>query len=528
MLLLASAILEEGRGPIRIGAIRIVSQDVFSAEEAVHGAFYRAANAIHITTLQSFVRKQLLFREGDVLDIERLAETERNLRALPFIKSASVTALPPRDGVADVLVVTQDSWTTQPSISLGSKGGKTTYSFALQETDLAGTGSSVVIAYDQQIDRISRMFEFQDPYLFRPFWRGKLLFAENSDGSQRAVEVGRPFYSFEAPWSTDADYESLSSTGKLYADGDTYSTFHQLHREDLLSYGRAIVASSSYAQRWTAGFDSIDDDFTPSLSDPTPLLPDDRKFRYLYATFESVGSSFDTLNYVNRDLRYEDFNLAPRLFLKAAVSPHLLGAARNTVLMQGEASGGFSLGDSSFAQADLFVQSRFDGGPQDTIVSGFIGYVRKLDTIRPQTFVARIQADRGWRLDGDVQFAADGATGLRGYRLHSMTGDQRLILNLEQRFFGEREYLQLFSPGAVVFADAGTAVPKGRSLSMSEMRADVGAGLRIAIARAGNNNILRIDVAYALRRDPSGRGGLLVSFSSSQAFSFSRETPSGD
>jgi len=117
---------------------------------------------------------------------------------------------------------------------------------------------------------------------------------------------------------------------------------------------------------------------------------------------------------------------------------------------------------------------------------------------------------------------------LCGYRLHAMTGDKRLLVNVEQRFFSEREYLQLFSPGAVVFVDAGTAVPRQTGLTFSQIKEDAGVGLRIAIARAGGNNILRIDVAYPFQRDAQGRRGLLVSFSSSQAFTFRRTSPSGD
>jgi len=73
----------------------------------------------------------------------------------------------------------------------------------------------------------------------------------------------------------------------------------------------------------------------------------------------------------------------------------------------------------------------------------------------------------------------------------------------------------------------GTALPKGVPFAVNRLRSDAGVGLRIAIARAGGNNILRVDVAYPFQRDPTGRRGLLVSFSSSQAFPLRRSGPSG-
>ena len=527
---LAAGTAAAAAGPVRIGVVRIESNNVFAPEEAAKGWFYRLADRIHITTKEGFLRKQLLFREGDVLDIAKLAETERNLRALPFIKSASVIASAPVDGVSDVLVVTQDAWTTQPGGSFGSKGGKTTYSAEFQETDLLGWGKSISLSYDQGSERTTRSILYQDPYLFAPFWRGKVLYADNSDGRQRAVEISRPFYSFLAPWSADVSLEHLAEREKLYQDGSTYSTYNHEHRDRLYSYGRAIDASESQARRWTAGVEILDDDFKTLEGEAAPVIPDRRSFRYVFATYESVGNSFATLNYVNRDSRYEDFNLAPRLFVKAAYSPTWLGAPANSSEFEIGASGGYSFGDDSFAQAEVDVQSRFQSGPQNSIVSAFVGYARRFRDASPlQTFVARAQYDEGWRLDRDVQFAADGLTGLRGYRLHSWTGDKRFIANVEQRFFSEREILQLISPGAVVFFDTGGAVPRGTSLwSRDQFHSDVGVGLRLAIARAGGNNILRIDLAYPFDKDPRGRHGLLVSFSSSQAFTFRRSSPSGD
>ena len=513
---------------VHVGKIQVESNDVFSPDEAAKGWFYRAANAVHIQTRVSFLRKQLLFKEGDVLDIERLAETERNLRALPFIKSASVTVSAARDGVADVLVVTQDAWTTELGGSFGSKGGTTTYSVEFTETDLIGTGRQISLAYDKGTERTQKLISFQDLYLFRPFWRGRVLFADNSDGRQRQIEIARPFYSFATPWAADALASRTAEEVKLYQFAKTISTFSHQDNQVLGAYGRAFQSGAFLAERGTVGLDFTEDHFLPLEGKPSPILPADRNFRYIFATYEHVENSFETLNYVNRDSRYEDFNLAPRIFAKVGVSTTALGAPHNSLFAEAEWSGGIRFSDDAFAQTDVDVQSRFDGGPQNTIVSAFLGYARRFRLVSmPQTFVARAQYDQAWRLDQDVQFEASGLTGLRGYELHSMEGDKRLLFNFEQRFFSEREYLQLFSPGAVVFVDVGTALPEGVPFAVSRMKADAGVGLRIAIARAGGNNILRVDVAYPFQKDPSGRRGVLVSFSSSQAFPFHRTGPSG-
>src|SRR6478609_7194644 len=108
--------------PLRIGKITIDSLDVYAASEAARGGVYRAANALHPETRDSVIHKFLLFKEGDEYKPERLAESERNLRALHFLKSATVVASEPHDGVVDVIVTTQDAWSIAPETQAGNKG----------------------------------------------------------------------------------------------------------------------------------------------------------------------------------------------------------------------------------------------------------------------------------------------------------------------------------------------------------------------------------------------------------------------
>ena len=176
------------------------------------------------------------------------------------------------------------------------------------------------------------------------------------------------------------------------------------------------------------------------------------------------------------------------------------------------------LSPSSFIQAGIGFHTRLDNGVQNAVLSGTVSWVRKFDTPLLQTLVSHLQFDEGWNLDREIQFFADGANGLRGYRLHAFEGNKRLVWNVEHRLFTGREILQLASLGAAVFFDTGAATPAGRPLKFSEFKSDVGVGLRIAISRASTNSILRVDAAYPLNPDPFGRRGWLISFSSGQVF----------
>jgi outer membrane protein assembly factor BamA len=517
-LLLLFACASARAEPLRVGHITIRSLNVFSPQEAASGWFYRVADALHITTRTSIVNRFLLFQEGDVYDPELLAQTERNLRDLPFIKLASVTPSAPHDGVVDVEVITQDGWTTEIGGSLGSKGGVTTYGVNLSEKDLLGSGRTIAVGYDKSSERITRSFEFKDPYLFRPYWSTALLLAKTSDGHEEQLEIQRPFFSFVAPWSADVFVDNLRQNEKLYRDGEVDEQFRQDHHFARLFYGVALSATATRAHRLTVGFDSQEDSFQTLPDRPADVLPNDRKFRYLSLLYEDVSNKFLKLNYVDRDLRYEDFNLGRQLSLGLAISPQALGADGTTGRLEATVAQGWQLGAQSFLLGKVAYSTRFGPVNSNTVLSatGFLAI--KLDSDLIQTFVTRLEVDRGWDLDRDVQFFADGLNGLRGYRIYSFEGNKRIIWNLEHRIFSGREILHLVAPGAVAFVDTGTAVPEGTPLTIRSFKTDVGVGLRFGIARAPSNNILRVDFAYAFNRDPRGRRGFLASFSSSQAF----------
>lgn len=110
-----------------------------SSEDARLGWALRALNWLHVETRERVVRWELLFSVGSCLDPLRLSETERELRSLPFLKSASVTSERLADGTHRVEVVTRDRWAIAVSVGVdleqgltltGLQGGRTATSSA--------------------------------------------------------------------------------------------------------------------------------------------------------------------------------------------------------------------------------------------------------------------------------------------------------------------------------------------------------------------------------------------------------------
>jgi Omp85 superfamily domain len=516
VLLFVLATAASAQPPLRIGTVTIRALDVYSSEEAGKGWLYRVADRLHIETRKSVVEKFLLFREGEEYRPELLAQTERNLRALRFLKSASVVASPPRNGVVDVVVTTQDAWSIAPETQAGSKGGESTYGATLSDSNLIGLGKELTLEWDKGIDRNRLGINYNDPTFFAPYWNAKFGYAHNSDGYDHRFSVVRPWYSFTAPWAAEMSFTGFTQESHLYRDGVEHQRFRHHRREIVGSYGIAVAADDTAATRLTAGTRFIDNSFSTIHSEPLSVLPEPRSFRYVFLRLDRVENDFVKLNFVNKDIRFEDFNLGRQTSLEAAISPRAFGPDSNTASMRVAVSDGHRVGANAFVMPSMSVSSRFAGGPAHTIATSSLVMVRRAEARYPRALVGRIAVTSGWRVDHDVQFFADGLTGLRGYRAHSFSGTRAIVINLEERLYLGREILQLASPGLVAFIDAGNATDGGLS-DLMELKADVGVGIRIGLPRTPRN-LLRFDVSYALQRDPVGRRGLMFSFSSGQAF----------
>ena len=93
-----------------IGKIEIVIGDVFDLAKPEEDIWIgRTANHLHVTTRETVIRRVLLFAEGDPVRERRIYETERLLRALPFIKNARIDPVVQPDGTVVARVWVRDA-----------------------------------------------------------------------------------------------------------------------------------------------------------------------------------------------------------------------------------------------------------------------------------------------------------------------------------------------------------------------------------------------------------------------------------
>jgi hypothetical protein len=509
---IASVCILRADTPLRVGRITIIAKPVFDAGETGGGGFYRAVNLLHVQTPAALLRRFLLFKEGDPFDASKLAETERNFRQFDFLKSVSVIASPPHDGLVDVTVMTEDEWTTDVNGDFSNDGGRDTYSANVSQKDLFGSGSALDLLLDHGLERNTAAVAFFDPSALGPYWNLNALFAKSSDGDEERIALDRPLFSYTTRSAADLLLDHLRCQERIYQGGEIAARFQQEHRQVTVSKSHVLHSDPNRSTAIVAGVDVVDDSFSRVAGRPLDVLPAARRFRFLDLGYESTGRRFVKLNYVDRDLLDEDFNLGGFTSVHVAVSPRI--SNHSPLTWRGRAAAGFAkvFSSNSFFIAQISASTRAPRN-RNSILSFDGRSITRFHTHYPQAFVTRMRLDAGWQLDRDVQFLADGESGLRAYPAFAFAGSRRLIVNAEHRLFLGRELFQLFGPSVAVFADSGQAV----NGAFRTMKSDAGAGLRIGIARY-DSALIRIDWAYAFNDSPQSRRGGVWSIATGHAF----------
>jgi hypothetical protein len=274
--------------PLRIGRITVDARPIFDSAEAA-GGFYRVANLLHIQTRAALLRRFLLFREGDPYDPVKLEETERNLRLFDFLVSASVTASPPHDGVVDVAVVTQDSWTTNIDGDFSNEGGIAAYDVNLTQKDLFGTGGELQLRHERGVERDGNAIELLHPAALGPYWNLDALYAKNSDGNEEKLALERPFFSYTTAWTASVLLDHLLQNERIFQEGQVAARFGHEHRELAFSHSHLLHADRNGRSSIVGGIDLLDDTFSHLPGRSNDVIPVGRHFRFLDIGYESAG-----------------------------------------------------------------------------------------------------------------------------------------------------------------------------------------------------------------------------------------------
>ena len=153
----------------RISSIEIRNESVFDPSTTESGLVRWAlgtANLLHLRTRESFIRKELLFRERECVDPLLLDESGRMLEAYPILRDVQLVQEDDGEGGVRVLVTTWDEWSTHIGLRLTYDEGVNLEKFQATEKNLLGRGMFAEFTHRHRRDVLDRTLGFSTPRLF--------------------------------------------------------------------------------------------------------------------------------------------------------------------------------------------------------------------------------------------------------------------------------------------------------------------------------------------------------------------------
>ena len=488
-----------------IGRIIIDKQNVFdTSKPGENKSIYRLANRWHIMTRDPVIEQQLLFRTGDRFSQRIIKESERLLRANNYLYDTKITPVRYADGVVDLQVWTRDLWTLMPGFSVSRSGGENRSRVELSEQNLLGLGVKLRLTYVDNVDRNSTSFEFYDKNLGDSWTSALFKYSDSSDGGTTQFNLTRPFYALDTRWSAGGSFYDDEREVSFYDLGNEAAEYQSESETIRAFWGWSGGLQDGWTKRWTTGFVYDDRDFSAVPASQLPaLIPADRRLAYPFLGFELLEDKYQTTSNKDQIERTEDFYFGTRIAASLGWASESFGSDRDAFVYWLNASKGFGTMQNRALFLSSWASGRVEHGNWvNSEVGANARYYNQITEKR--LFFMTLDASWGNALDLDNLEDLGGDTGLRGYPLRYQTGDSRVILTAEQRYFTDWYPFRLFRVGGAMFADIGRTWGNnpvgGPPLGWLK---NIGVGLRLGPTRSSGRDMIHIDVAFPLDGDPS-------------------------
>jgi hypothetical protein len=465
----------------------------------------RFANALHIKTHASVIRRTILLNQGDPYDSARAVESERALRGLNVFRQVRVDTVHLRDRLA-LRVQTEDGWSTKPQVNYSSAGGSVTWQAGLQEENVLGTATSLTALYTKTPDRSWGQFIYLNPHFIARRPRLGLIYQPLSDGDHWAWTLGVPFYQTAARRQIGTNGEASSYrvlVFKDYREGDKPADSTERHVLRFgLSAGIALRATSrSYVRLWAAGAWRRED-FAPVDS-----VPPGSAFGTVGVGIEVARTRFHVLERFNTYARREDVNLSEYLRVGVWAAPRAWGYPAGHAGAGLDVSAQVSaLWPGGFIVLNGVAHGLYAGTTLDS------ARVRGGVTIASQNFAHQtvvVHFESGALRQGKPNAFFDtwqDQTGPRLYSAHAFTGTRTIWFTFEDRILVSDQAFGLVGVGLAPYFDWGGAwfgdepvwPGKAAVVLLEPMRTgcDAGISLRLGPTRAVRGEVSEFAIGY--------------------------------
>lgn len=494
---------------IQIRNVYIERKNVF--ERADKDWFFASefANKLHSLTREYIIRDELLFTDDSLVDESFIDETERNLRASQLFTNVKIQYDSVSPTSYDVYVTTKDRWSLFPEALIGVGGNNYQYGARLTENNLFGTGtfiSAEALHRSESDIGWQEIFQFNNRRLFRSELGLELYMLYHQYRTDYYINLEKPYRTLDTKFSYGLLFQNMFGYDFKYNNSEDYDKLY-LHKR---------LASVFFSRGWMRK----DRVFASALFECSDVVRPDKRYEQAYdnggkilVQFSSVTRNFHKVSRINQ---YHTEDLPTGGYGQAVVGYTfpMFGNGENLYYVAGE-------GEQSYYKNGLYLYGRVQGS------SGFAGgtarytYEEALGLAFYQfndllVLGARFQQQTVWNWHKYHQLILDNESGLRGYRLNGLTGDNRMVANVELRVFPNWR-LWVFDLAGVAFWDIGTVWNETVAINKTQWHNALGAGMRFHFTKSASlKHTFRIDASYNF--DEKGFGS--ITFGNEQHFNF--------
>lgn len=495
-------------GPLKIAKIEFVRNDIFDLNAKNTLWFHRFANEYHVVTTEGTLRDDLLFTEGDKLDLAELAETERLLRARRYLRHAEVEVSHYCADTAAVVVTVSswDNWSLLPKIDLGHEGGETKSALGFAEDNLLGSGNQLQAEYYNDSERDGFQLRFVSPNIFGNHWRTSMFYADNSDGESYLLNLEKPFYRLNSERAYGFTIAKNIKDLTEYWLGDEVNEYQSKAQYLNLHTGWKISQQQNKVQHLLVGVTLDEHQFSNNEQSFWPA-PADRDLSQVWLGWEFLQSDYQKLQNFFLFNRTEDINFGWQADIRLGRLQSGLGASSSGWHWQASLEKNWALSDRDWlVLSNTYMQLDADEIPSQQLFSSHLRYIRHLS--EKQVWISQLRWSIGKNLFRDQLLTIGGDDGMRAFPLYYQTGNKALIASSEYRYITNWHVYQLFDVAIAGFVDGGRAWD--HPLPQNELDQNAlygyGLGLRILPSHSSRGSIISIDLAKPVTDNPELSG----------------------
>jgi hypothetical protein len=484
----------------------------------------RTVSGLHVTSKPGMIRRYLLLNVGEPCSELRRAESERILRAQPFLADASVLTEFDGSGGVRVHVITQDEFSV-----IVAGGARTSNPFVTRvkagDGNLMGEGVYGNVEWrDGGFYRDTYAGKFTDYQLLGRPYQITIEGGRRQLGQDWASEARYPFFSDiqRAAWRVSGG-ESEGYFSFLRPGGEPAALSLERSYADIggiIRIGRptrlSLFGASLSREREIPGSDPVVVSDSGLFADTSTALMN----RYTVHRTARINALWGVRNVTFLPVRgfdaltaAQDLRQGFQLGVLAGRSMSVLGSTDDDIFVAADLYAGWA-NPTTYIAFQVIGEGRQNYNENHW--DGIIGSGRGAAYVKPwpsHTVVASFEYSAGWNQRTPFQLdfgATDG--GVRGYRASKVGGTQRGVIRVEERW-SWRSFGRAADVGFALFGDAGKMwagdVPFGVD---TPIRYGVGVSLLSAVP-ARSRRTFRVDVAMPIGSDPDA--GFEVRFTTS-------------